>query len=207
MKIVKVEKFPVEELMKRMKNVSLLTKPDHVLYKDAKIVYEKKKVESIVPCQRYVLKENLERVHEIEWALTDHGIDPYDLNGFVRIWFEGYDEPVDYLPPVLEWSEAEKCIVANDGMHRLYSAYLANKEIGCVVVSNLDPKYPYYAYPSPMKDPWEKFAMFEDDAAVPKGYITKWYRIKNKKDLYRNFNAKGAFENTSAPRNSSKKES
>ena len=77
------------------------------------------------PLRNYILREELKKVRELKWSLADHGIDIFHLDGFVRLTLEGFDEPVDLLPPVVEESierDGSVHFLINDGMHRVYMA-------------------------------------------------------------------------------------
>jgi hypothetical protein len=66
-----------------------------------------------------------------------------------------------------------------------------------VLVEDLPPQCPYYAYPIPGAAPWDQVAVIEGDK-VPAGIIKKWHRTSDNKRLYRDFNS--AFQNVGGPR-------
>jgi len=112
---------------------------------------------------------------------------------------EGYDEKVDLLPPVIEeFIEKNGRVVRiiNDGMHRVYLAFLEWIVPQVIYVRGVPKNLPYYAFPIPEQD-WTKIEIVDD---IPARYIKKWHRIEKNKRLYRNFNS--AFINVGGPRGS-----
>jgi hypothetical protein len=203
MKITSVRLFDEKELVERLKNLTMLENDRLYPYRDAYISVEKICVEELHPPQRYVLKSELAKVRELKWRLEEHGVDMFDLKGFVRLSLEGSSEPVDLLPPVVE-EIVEKngriTHIVNDGMHRIYAAYLEWVVPRVVYVRGLPRNAPYYAFAIPERD-WTKIELRDD---IPPTYIKKWHRIERNKTLYRNFNS--VFSNVGGPRgNPSKK--
>ena len=197
MKIKSVRRFDVQELIGRLKNLTMLEDENLYPYRDAYISVERICVEELHPPQRYVMKSELTKVRELKWALEEHGVDLFNLDGFVRILLEGREEPVDVLPPVVEEiieRNGRITHVINDGMHRIYMAYLEWVIPQVVYVRGLPKSVPYYAYAIPERD-WTKIELLEE---IPKTYIKKWHRIEKNKTLYRNFNS--VFTNVGGPR-------
>ncbi|MCP3922800.1 MAG: hypothetical protein GY714_09470 [Desulfobacterales bacterium] len=201
MNILNVEHFTTDDLIKRLRNLTMLTDKDTKPYEKAFISLENISVEELFPAQRYVLKKELNKVRDLKWALEEKGYDLFNLNGFVRLTLEGVDEPVDLLPPVVEERiERNGRIVniINDGMHRVYSAYLEWVIPQVIYVRGLPKHLPYYAYAIPEKD-WKQIELRDD---IPKTFIKKWHRISENKKLYRDFNS--TFENVGGPRGNTK---
>jgi hypothetical protein len=196
MHIKRVERHSVEELMANMRRVSMLTQPDALPYADAHMELETLHTNEIAPAQRYVLTQEILKVRDLRWALREHDVDLFGLDGYVTMWIDGYDDPIDLLPPVVEQSaEADASVVRilNDGMHRVYLARMERSNIQVVYVRNVPHQYPYYAFP--LVNGW---ADVEIVSELPEGYIKKWHRIKDYKSLYRNFNS--GFVNVGGPR-------
>jgi len=196
MQINKVERHGVDELIANMQRVSMLTHPDDLPYKDADIELQKMHTGEIAPAQRYVLTQEILKVRDLRWALREHDVDLFELNGYVTMWIDGYDDPIELLPPVIEQStEADSSVVRilNDGMHRVYLARMERSHIQVVYVENVPKQYPYYAFP--LVNGWSDVEIVSD---LPEGYIKKWHRIKNYKSLYRDFNS--GFVNVGGPR-------
>jgi len=196
MDIKRVERHSVDELMGNMRRVSMLTHPDDLPYKDARIELSTFDTDQIAPAQRYVLTQEILKVRDLRWSLNEHGVDLFKLDGYVTIWLEGYDDPIDVLPPVVEHSEEADWSVVNilnDGMHRVYLARMERMPIQVVYVENVPKQYPYYAFP--LVNGWDDVEIVSE---LPQGYIKKWHRIKNYKSLYRDFNS--GFQNVGGPR-------
>lgn len=196
MKIVHVERFDVDRLLERLKKVTMLKAPEIKVYEKAFISLEEISPGCVAPPQNYILRGELKKVRELKWALEEHGIDIYRLDGFVRIRLEGSDEAVDVLPPVVEESiEADGSfhLIINDGMHRVYMALREWRRVQVALVRGIPKNLPYYAFPVP--GGWTSVEERED---LPPGYVKKWHRIANYHSLYRNFNS--AFMNVGGPR-------
>ncbi|MBI4963530.1 MAG: hypothetical protein HY913_09665 [Desulfomonile tiedjei] len=196
MKIVAVERFPVDALIERLREVTMLKAPEIKVYGKAFISVEHISITSLSPPQNYILREELKKVRELKWALEEHGVDIFRLDGFVRLTLDGYDEPVDLLPPIVEESiekDGTVHFIVNDGMHRVYMALREWVIPQVVLVRGIPKDLPYYAYPVP--GGWNHIEERDD---LPPGYLKKWHRIENYHALYRNFNS--AFSNVGGPR-------
>jgi hypothetical protein len=196
MRIVAVERFPAADLIEGLRRVTMLKAPEVKVYTDAFISLEKVAPTRLSPPQNYVLRGELTKVRELKWALEEHGIDIFDLDGFVRLTLEGSDEPVDLLPPIVEESiERDGTIhfIVNDGMHRVYMALREWVIPTVVLIRGIPKELPYYAYPVP--GGWSRVEERDD---LPEGYLKKWHRIANYHALYRNYNS--AFLNVGGPR-------
>lgn len=197
--IEKVERYDEAALVERLREVTMLEDRSRRPYERAAISLERLRIDQISPPQRYVLREGLLRVRLLRWRLAEHGVDLYNLNGFVRLRLAGYDEPLDLLPPVVEESieaDGRVSLLVCDGMHRAYVAYLEWALPQVVFVRGLPRDLPYYAFPLP-RGPraWDAVEVRDD---IPPELIKKWHRIERNKTLYRDFNS--AFENVGAPR-------
>jgi len=196
MKIAAVERFPVDSLIERLREVTMLKAPEIKVYKNAFISLENIALTSLSPPQNYILREELKKVRELKWALEEHGVDIFRLDGFVRLTLDGYDEPVDLLPPIVEESiekDGTVHLIVNDGMHRVYMALREWVIPQVVLIRGIPKDLPYYAYPVP--GGWTDIEERDD---LPPGYLKKWHRIENYHALYRNFNS--AFSNVGGPR-------
>lgn len=196
MEIVRVERHSPEELIANIRKVGMLTHPETLVYKDSVVELVDLHTNEIAPAQRYVLTKELIKVRNLRWALQEHDIDLFKLDGYVTIWLRGYDDPIDVLPPVVEQSaETDGSVVRilNDGMHRVYLARMERSPIQVVYVRKVPKEFPYYAFP--LVNGWVDVDIVQD---LPEGYIKKWHRIKNYKSLYRDFNT--GFQNVGGPR-------
>lgn len=201
MKIDKIERFPVSELICKLRNVTMLKAPEKKVYTDAFISIEKIRPEFLAPPQNYILKPELKKARELKWALEEHGVNIFELGGFVRLFLNSSQAPIDLLPPIIEESiEADGSVhlIINDGMHRIYMA-LREWTIPEVILIRGIPKHlPYYAFPVP--GGWKSVEERDD---LPNDYLKKWHRIADYHSLYRNFNS--AFLNVGGPRDFFKK--
>ncbi|MCL6612680.1 MAG: hypothetical protein K6T66_14185 [Peptococcaceae bacterium] len=196
MNIVKIERHGPEELLGRMRRVSMLTHPDVLIYNEAFISLEKIRTEFLSPPQSYILTSELQKVRRLRWALQEFGVELFCLDGYVTVWLEDYDEPVDVLPPVVEESVEEDGsvhFIICDGMHRVSLARMEWVIPQVVFIRGIPRDKPYYAYPVP--GGWKEVVTRDD---LPEGFIKKWHRIREYKTLYRNFNS--AFNNVGGPR-------
>jgi len=196
MELEQVQHHGADELFANLRNVGMLTNPDVKLYKECSIELRSFHTDDLAPAQRYVLTTELMKVRDLQWALKEHEIDLFALNGYVSIWLKGFDDPIDVLPPVVEESEeADGSVVSivNDGMHRVYLARMERTPVQVVFVRNVPREYPYYAFP--LVNGWNDVEIVQD---LPPGYVKKWHRIKNYKTLYRDFNT--GFRNVGGPR-------
>lgn len=196
MKIVRIERHGADELLQRMRRVSMLTHPDIFVYRDSFISLESIRAELLSPPQSYILAGELQKVRNLRWQLKDFGVELFRLDGYVSIYLEGEDDPVDVLPPVVEESVEEDGTVHSiicDGMHRVSLARMEWAIPQVVFIRGIPGDKPYYAYPVP--GGWSQVVLRED---LPDGFIKKWHRIKEYKTLYRNFNS--AFSNVGGPR-------
>ncbi len=196
MNIIKHEFFSEQELVERMRQVTMLKSPQTRVYEQAFISLEKISTDFMAPPQNYILRQELKKVRELKWALEKRGINLFELQGFVRITLEGHSEPVDVLPPVVEESIEQNGsihLIINDGMHRVYMARREWTIPQVVLIRGVPKNLPYYAYPTP--GGWSGVEERDD---LPPGYLKKWHRIENYHSLYRNFNS--AFINVGGPR-------
>ncbi|QWR76443.1 hypothetical protein [Candidatus Magnetomonas plexicatena] len=203
MKILKIKHFSTQQLIQNLKNITMLHAPEIRPYKDVSISLEHISTDYLYPAQYYVLQKELNKVRNLRWELQKHNIDIFNLNGYVKIWLEGEDEPIDLLPPVIEESiekNGRVVNIINDGMHRVFLSRLEWVIPQVIFVRGIPKDLPYYAYPIP--EGWNKVDIVED---LSEGFLKKWHRIEQYKTLYRNFNS--AFENVGGPRGHNVKKS
>ncbi len=201
MKITQVETYTAENLIERLRSVTMLKAPEVKVYSNAFISLENIHVRRLSPPQNYILRDELKKVRELKWELSRHGVDLFQLNGFVRITIQDYDEQIDVLPPIVEESieaDGSAHYIVNDGMHRVYMALREWVIPQVALIRGVPRDLPYYAFPIP--GGWDKVEERDD---LPDDYIKKWHRIANYYSLYRNFNS--SFENVGGPRKAFKK--
>jgi hypothetical protein len=196
MKIIRVEKHTTDELLKQIRQVTLLNQPDELIYQDAYASLEMISVDVLFPAQHYILKSELEKVRRLKLELSKHGINLYKLNGYVTFWLEDAADPIDLLPAVVEESveaNGKPVNIINDGMHRLFMARLEWVIPQIIFIRGISKDKPYYAYPVP--GGWNTVKIVDE---LPPDLMKKWHRIENYKTLYRDFNS--AFTNVGGPR-------
>jgi hypothetical protein len=196
MKILAVERFSEDQLIERLREVTMLKAPEIKVYSRTFISLEKISPASLSPPQNYILREELKKVRDLKWSLEEHDVDLFSLNGFVRLMLEGSDEPVDLLPPIVEESierDGTVHLIVNDGMHRVYMALREWVIPQVVLVRGIPKDLPYYAYPVP--GGWGAVQERDD---LPEGFLKKWHRFRDFHAFYRNFNS--AFRNVGGPR-------
>jgi hypothetical protein len=194
--IERVEHFPADDLMTRLRRVTMLKRQEVFIYQHAEISLREMDTEVLFPAQSYVLIQEMQKVRRLKWELARLGYDLFRLEGYIKIWLEGEDSPIDLLPPVVEESverNGRVVNIINDGMHRLYLAYLEWTIPQVVFVRDLPAGLPYYAFPNPTQ--WSGIKWVE---SLPEGFVKKWHRIADYKTLYRDFNS--AFDNVGGPR-------
>ena len=84
MNILRVERFSTSELISRLRNVTMLKAPETKVYTDAFISLEKIRPEFLAPPQNYILREELKKVRLLKWALAEHVVNIFALNGFLK---------------------------------------------------------------------------------------------------------------------------
>jgi len=200
MTITEVRRHPVQELIERMRRVTLLEDQSIRPYKDASISVESLSPEFLAPAQLYVLRPNLERQRQLKYELAKHNVDLFRLAGFVEMKVEGSPSAIGMIPPVVEESVEANGRVVNlicDGIHRLFLARLEWVIPEVVFVRGIDKRFPYYAYPNVRG--WDDVPIVEtlSDERGEK-ILKKWHRVERHKALYRDFT--GPFSNLSVPR-------
>jgi len=185
MKITKIEMYPQDELIRRLREVTLtdgVTKP----YAESEIMIQNYFYfgwENLKFAQRYVLKSDHDKIKEMDNALDKFGMRILDMKTFYQITTDT-GEVFPYIPPVVEWAkEGEKWVhYVSDGMHRL--DYLCRNYCGnpyIIIIKN--PSAPYYALPSDMT--WEDLELHDTPPKVKKTYRDP----DNYKALFRDYNS------------------
>lgn len=206
MKIKHIQRSNRQQLIQRLRRVCMLNDPYRCPYEHAAISLETLQLKQLNPSQNYILKSELEKVQRLKWELEKYEVDIFKLDGYITMTLELDKEPIDLLPPIepidllppiIEEAiqrNGEITYIINDGMHRLYMAYLEFTMPQVVFIRAVPKHLPYYAYPFPKND-WSKLEIID---SLQPGYLKKWHRIKENKKLYRNFNS--IFHNVGQPR-------
>jgi hypothetical protein len=188
MHIVKHEILPEADLLSRLKQTRLRGFDRAQVYRDATLeIAPQVSTDTLTPAQRYVLKEGVENILNLADAFEPKGLDIFALRGALLFWLEGSEDPIPFLPPLIEEShepDGRTVLIINDGIHRVYAARKRNLPINVVVARNVPREYPYYAYALP-----EGWAQVEELDELTEGYQKKAYRNPdNYKALFRDFN-------------------
>lgn len=204
MKVVKIKKFSEKELLKRLRLVRMLKAPQKQPYKDAVVTLEKLDTSELWCPQRYLIEQNLQEIAELGWEMKRHGVDIFNLDGFVRFQLAGEKQEQDLLPIIVEESIEANGKVANiicDGMHRAFVARTQWRVPQVAFIRGIPKQFPYYNYPVCQGKDWHKLDMFPA-LPLPDGYLKKWVREKNYKAYYKDFNSQ--FKNVSVARSAVK---
>lgn len=172
------------DLLTKMRQIRLQGYGQPLIYKNANLTFHlHAHPADLVPAQRYVLKEDFERIEALYRIFLRHGINIFDLKGGLLFWVAGEETPIPLIPPVIEQT-AEGVDLICDGMHRVFTAKKLGLNITVIYVTELSADYPYYAYPLPQG--WQEVVELE---TIPSNFIKKAYRDPvNYKALFRNFN-------------------
>lgn len=208
MKVYNVRYFFQDELVRRLRNVTMLEDDKVYPYKDAVITSEYLNPRELTPPQNYLLSSALTNIFDLEDAFIqyerenqDYYFDIFDFGGgfleYEALEHVGISNLKTLLPPIIEESiEADGSVklIICDGMHRVYASIIKNLDkINCIYIRGINRRCPYYAYP--VVGGWSGVKIIEK---LEPGLIKKFHRIKNNKKLYRNFDS--VFTNCSSPR-------
>jgi hypothetical protein len=183
-------------LLDRLQQTRLKGYGQERVYRNAKLeLLEQVSPDELAPAQRYVLRPNLAAIVELRQTMLLRGIDIFALRGGAWVSLaknlethpdEAPSELVPILPPIVEEShEADGRLVwlINDGIHRIYAARKARCRINIVLVRDVPPEYPYYAYAT--AGGWNDVREFDE---LPDNFQKKDYRFpQNYKGLFRDF--------------------
>ena len=203
MRILKYKKHSKDELVNRLRKVTLLhssnTANPIYVYKNAEIELTHIPVSFILPSQFYYLEESLLKVGKIQEALAEHNLDLFNLDGFVNYFTDESDIVYNLLPIVIEY-QIEKDGKINpiilDGIHRVILARKKKlKNIQVIKIANVSKDFPHPAYANPKG--WEDVKLAK--TAPSKKDKRHWrFPIEEAYKYYRNFNS--AFDNVGKPR-------
>ena len=204
MQVISIKQHPKEELIERLRQVTLLNKPRVKPYAEAQIMVGQHHPAFALPTQKYVLHKQLLKIKELqEIVLNKFGKALALYEGYTTI--ETEEGKFDFLPIITQGFkigalnsasriEVSTHPIINDGMHRTYVARLSYLPLMATVYI-ADPLTEYYAYPNLYG--WTDVKVITNLKQKPA--LNKWYRLVDEKSLYVDFNS--AFENqVGAPR-------
>ncbi len=202
MRIKNYKKFSKEELIKKLRKVTLLNSSRDnpiFIYEKADIELATVPVSSLMPAQLYQLEEVLEKVKELQGALQEHNLDLFNLKGYLSYETDDSENLRNLLPVIVEYQlEEDKKVhpLILDGIHRVILARIQNLDkIQVVKIANVNKDFPVFAYANPKE--WEDVRLM-NIAPEPKDKRHWRFPIKKAYRYYRNFNS--AFENVGKPR-------
>ena len=194
--ITSVERLSPEWICETLQQVPLVGTPAERPYAHATIEWDvAQKRAELYYAQLYLLKPQLEVIQSLALQLWKRlGHNPFRLAYGLRLVLacagdEAVLQSFYWLPPILEEAflpDGRPVLLVADGMHRVFlSSSYDSARVSAIRVSNLDPAFPYYAYPQ-ARD-WDKLALLE---ARPPPAARKNYReVATPKRLFRNYNA------------------
>ena len=189
MEILEVESLHRDELLARLRTTRLQGFDGHEIYAEADLqLVPTFDPANATPAQRYVLNPNVATVLRLRDALLPLGHDIFALDGGLRVRTgEAPEEWMPVIPPIVEESvepDGRSVLLINDGIHRMYAAKSIGSSIATVVVRNLSPDFPYYAYALPTG--WDGLQAMD---ALPDVFQKKEYRQPTGyQALFRQFN-------------------
>jgi hypothetical protein len=188
--LLSVERFPVDELLSRIRETRLVGFDGAQPYRHASVeLLRSVDTSDLSPAQNYVLMPGVRTILALWEALAEHGVDIFDLDGgvFVTTTLDP-GERIPVIPPVVEESlepDGRTVLLINDGMHRVFAARSLGLPISVVLVRGVPAEYPYYAFPR--HTGWEGIETFE---TLPAVFEKKAYRQPTGyRALFRDFNA------------------
>lgn len=201
MEILDIQRIGRTELLGRIAETRLRGHGCPMIYENASISLVSLSTDELVPAQRYVLKEGVQRSLALRDALLDHGIDIFQLDGAVSIrTADNPDEEIPVLPPIIEESQepdGQTVLLINDGLHRTYAARSVGLPVTVILARDVPAEYPYYAFALP--DGWSDV---QELNFLPDDFQKKEYRQpEGYKALFRDFN--GVFPGVQKQRKSS----
>lgn len=184
------ERFGCDRLLEALRRTPLRGREDVRPYAQATLeLTAPLATDLLAPAQRYVLMPRVREMLALRLALLREGVDPFDLNGGLHMRLSSSSgETIPLTPPIVEESsepDGRIVLLINDGLHRVYAARTIGAPISVVLVKDVAPEYPYYAYA--LRGGWSEVAELEE---LPESFQKKDYRQpENYKALFRDFNA------------------
>jgi hypothetical protein len=199
MRILDVEEVGWDEVETRLRDVRLVQDERVAPYENARIELRREvEADCMDPAQRYALEPVLAQVGALVDALAVAGHDLFALEGGLLVRTD--EEPSTQrwvIPPILErgaFRDGTPALILADGIHRAFVARRRRRRMTAIVVDDVAPEVPYYAWPEP--DAW---AAVEVKPSLEPGYQKKDYlREDGYQALYRDYDA--AFPGVQPPR-------
>jgi len=179
-----------DRFIEKLRQVPLVGYNGHLVWKTAKIAPREIPMHDLVPAQRYVLKDRIEQIQDLNRRLAV--CHPFRLPPYVEVGTLQScptTEVVKKFPftwPIVQNDPdlPEGKYIVVDGMHRIlakHSAY-SNPLVQCIVIEQEEvATYPYYAYPLAG---WDEVEIVDE---IPD--VKKFYRKEDYKSLFRDLNS------------------
>lgn len=206
MKILNHKKHSKEELIKKLRRVTLLysseIKNPVFVYKTAEIELTNLPVSILMPEQFYEVEKQLAKLEDLQKALQVKNIDMFNLNGYVS-YITNESQRIHTLLPVIIEYQLEKDGSINpiilDGCHRISIARSQKLDtVQVIKVAKVSKKYPVYGLANP--NGWQDVKLVQ--TAPDKKDKRLWrFPLEEVYKYYRDFNS--AFENVGKPRKKS----
>lgn len=203
MKILNYKKHSKEELIKRLRKVTLLhsskTKNPIYVYKNAEIELTNLPVSALMPENFYQIEEVLLNLRNLQKALRGRNIDIFNLNGYVSYVTDESKKGYTLLPIIVEYQlEKDGSInpIILDGCHRISIARSRKLDtVQVIKIAKVNKKYPVFGLANP--NGWQDVKLVQ---TVPLKKDKRLWRfpLKEVYKYYRDFNS--AFDNVGKPR-------
>ena len=205
MKILNYKKHSKEELIKRLRKVTLLhsskTKNPIYVYKNAEIELTNLPVSILMPENFYQIKEILLNLKNLQKVFREQNIDIFNLNGYVTYTTNESENPYTLLPVIIEYQlEKDGSInpIILDGLHRISVARSQKLDtVKVIKIAKASQEYPVFGYANP--NGWDDVKLVQ--SAPDKKDKRLWrFPLEEVYKYYRDFNS--AFDNVGKPRTS-----
>jgi len=203
MKILSYKKHSKEELIKRLRKVTLLhssnTKNPIYIYKNAEIELTNLPVSTLMPENFYQIEEVLLKLRNLQEALREKNIDIFNLSGYVSYTTDESKNGYTLLPVIIEYQlEEDGSInaIILDGLHRISIARSQKLDtVRVIKIAKVSKEYPVFGYANP--NGWQDVKLVQ---TVPDKKDKRLWRfpLEEVYKYYRDFNS--AFENVGKPR-------
>ncbi|MBF0107620.1 MAG: hypothetical protein HQL76_00385 [Magnetococcales bacterium] len=195
MKITRIETFDEQELLARLATTRLRGHGQPLIYARSRLeLVRGVDPRTLFPAQRYVLDADHRTIVDLHRLFLERGIDLFALEGGLWFWLarsgisSQEEGPIPFIPPIVEMSrepDGRTLPLINDGMHRVHAAMTLGQRINVVLVHEVPPEYPYYAFALP--NGWADVSILPQ---LPDHFVKKTYRDPEQyKALFREFNA------------------
>lgn len=203
MKIISLQKHSEEELLRRLRRVTLLhsskTKKPIYVYKNAEIELVSLPVSILMPENFYQIEKVLLNLRNLQKALKKKNIDIFNLSGYVSYATDENKNAYTLLPVIIEY-QREKDGSVNpiilDGCHRISIARSQKLEtVQVIKITKVSEKYPVFGLVN--LHGWQDVKLVQ--VAPDKKDKRLWrFPLREVYKYYRDFNS--AFENVGQPR-------